>query len=91
MKLTFIVLFSSFIMYVTWGATCRNDSGTCVGATGNPSGCKANSVQACWVKSDVGTCKRVLNSSGGVMFIPARTDAELSTVPGDYPVPNFCL
>lgn len=81
MKLIIVLLLSTFFAQLSWGATCRNDFGTCTLATGNGSGCRMNDGRACWVKSDAGLCRKIINSSGQVVFIGARTNAELDSVP----------
>lgn len=70
MKLTCFVLISSFIMYVSWGATCRNDFGTC-NAVDSAQGCRMDSPRACFVNAD-GVCYKIINSTGSSLYIPAK-------------------
>ena len=84
MKLIFVLILSTFFTSAAWAATCRSGDGSanCVSATGNTSGCRMVGPRACWVKSDQGVCRKIINSTGQTIFVPARTTAELDSVPG---------
>lgn len=98
MKIIFVLLISTFILPVSWGATCRSGDGSanCTLATGNASGCRMVGPRACWVKSDAGVCRKIINSTGGTIFVPAKTTAELDSIPTtgtikrEAPSPTYC-